>query len=54
MAKGPNIGMLYTLKTLIGKLDFAVVTKEGNSADLWHKRLGHMSEKGLKILVGKN
>ena len=31
-----------------------VVTREGNSADLWHNHLGHMSEKGLKILVGKN
>ena len=54
MAKGPEIGTLYTLKTLIGKSDLSAVTKEGNSADLWHKRLGHMSEKGLKILVGKN
>ena len=31
-----------------------VVTKEGNSADLWPKCLGHMRKKGLKILVGKN
>jgi len=54
MAKGPKIGTWYTLKTLIGKSDLAVVTKEGNSADLLHKRLGHMSEKGFKILVGKN
>ena len=54
MAKGPKIGTLYTLKILIGKSYLAVVTKEGNSADLWHKHLGHMSEKGLKILVGKN
>jgi transposase InsO family protein len=54
VAKGPKTGTLYTLKTLIGKSDLAAVTKEGNSADLWHKRLGHMSEKGLKILVGKN
>ena len=54
MAKGPKTGTSYTLKTLIGKSDLAAVTKEGNSADLWHKRLGHMSEKGLKILVGNN
>ena len=32
----------------------AIVAKGGNSIDLWHKRLGHMSERGLKILVGKN
>lgn len=54
VAKGLKTRTLYTLKTLIGKLDLAVVTNEGNSADLWHKRLGHISEKGLKILVGKN
>eukprot|EP00253_Pinus_taeda_P023266 PITA_23266 len=54
MAKGPKPGTLYTLNTLIGKSDLAIVTKEGNSADPWHKCLGHMSEKGLKILVGKN
>ena len=54
MAKGPKTGTLYTLKTLIGKSYLATVTKEGNSVDLWHKCLGHMSEKGLKILVGKN
>jgi len=53
VAKGPKTRTLYTLKTLIGKLDLAAVTKEENSADLWHKRLGHMSEKGLKILVDK-
>ena len=32
----------------------AAIEKEGNSTNLWHKRLGHMSERGLKILVGKN
>ena len=54
MAKGQKTGTLYTLKTLIGKLDLAAITKEGNLADLWHKRLSHMSDKGLKNLVGKN
>lgn len=54
MAKGPKTGTLYTLKALIGKLDLVVVKNEGNSADLWHKHLGDMSEKGLRILVGKN
>jgi len=54
MAKGPKTRTLYTLKALIGKSDLVVVTKQGNSADPWHKYLGHMSEKGLKILVGKN
>ena len=26
---------------------------EGTSLELWHKRLGHMSEKGLQVLVRK-
>ena len=26
---------------------------EGNSLELWHKTLGHMSEKGLQVLAGK-
>ena len=54
MARGPKTGTLYTLKAIIGKSYLVVVTKEGNSTDPWHKRLGHMGEKGLKILVGKN
>ena len=54
MGKGPKIRTLYTLKTLIGKSNLAAVIKEGNLADLWHKHLSHLSEKGLKILIGKN
>ena len=54
MAKGPKTGTSYTLKTLIEKLDLAAITKEGNSVDLWHKHLGHMSEKGLKTFLVKN
>ena len=53
MARGPKIGTLYILKATIEKSN-VVVAKEEISADLWHKRLGHMSEKGLKILVGKS
>jgi len=41
----PKTGTLYTLKILIGKLDLVAITKEGNSADMWHIGLGHMSEK---------
>jgi hypothetical protein len=46
--------MLYTLRTIIVKLDVVVVAREEISTYLWHKHLGHMSEKGLKIIVGKN
>ena len=48
-----KIRTLYMLSMTTGKSDVAIVAKEGNSKGLWHKRLGHMSEKGLKILVGK-
>ena len=53
MARGPKIGTLYILKATTEKSNLAL-SKEEISADLWHKRLGHMSEKGLKILVGKS
>ena len=54
VAKGPKTGTLYTLKTLVGKSDLVVVTKEGNSVDPWHKCLGHMSKKDLNIIATKN
>ena len=28
--------------------------EEKDSPNLWHRRLGHMSEKGLKYLAGKS
>ena len=52
MAKGLEV--LYTLTENKKISNVVVVAKEGNSTDLWHKQLGHMSERGLRILVGKN
>jgi hypothetical protein len=46
--------MLHTLRAISEKSDVVVVAREEISSDLWHKCLGHMSEKGLKILTGKN
>jgi hypothetical protein len=54
MAKGSKTGTLYTLREISEKSDVVVVAREEISTDLWHKHLGHMSEKGLKILAGKN
>ena len=45
---------MYTLREMIEILDAVVAVKEGNPKNLWHKRLGHISKKGLKILIGKN
>jgi hypothetical protein len=53
VAKGQKIGTLYTLKSKLQKSDIVVVTKEEPTTYLWHKRLGHMTERGLKILVEK-
>ena len=54
MAKGIKVGTLYTLMTNTKISNVVALEKEGNSSDLWHKSLGHMSERGLKIIVGKN
>ena len=49
IAKGVARGTLYRTNAEIcqGELN---ADHEENSADLWHKRMGHMSEKGLQIL----
>ena len=54
MARGFKIGTLYTLRETTRKSNVVVVPNEEMSPNLWHKRLGHMSEKGLKILIIKN
>ena len=53
IAKGVARGTLYRTNAEIcqGELNAA---HEENSADLWHKRMGHMSEKGVQILSKKS
>ena len=53
IAKGVARGTLYKTNAEIcqGELNAA---HEENFADLWHKRMGHMSEKGLQILSKKS
>jgi len=53
IAKGHKISTLYTLKSKLQKLDIVVVTKEEPTTNLWHKRLEHMTKRGLKFLVEK-
>jgi transposase InsO family protein len=50
LAKGKKISSLYKTDARLVKGD-AVVVENENSTELWHKRLGHMSEKGLQILA---
>ena len=52
VAKGKKTCFLYTMQAKIYK--GVVNTLENDSStDLWHKRHGHMSEKGLQVLSKK-
>ena len=52
VAKGNKTCSLYTMQAKICK--GVVNTLENDSStDLWHRRLGHMSEKGLQVLSKK-
>ncbi|KAJ6719001.1 hypothetical protein OIU79_006796 [Salix purpurea] len=50
LAKGKKTGTLYTT-TGSGNTIVAIVTE--NIADLWHYRLDHMSQKGMKQLLSR-
>nr|KYP31853.1 Retrovirus-related Pol polyprotein from transposon TNT 1-94 [Cajanus cajan] len=49
VARGKKEGSLYTMQGKICKGDMNVA--QDASKELWHRRLGHMSEKGLEILA---
>src|SRR5262249_11669988 len=51
MAKGKKRSTLYLMSAMISKGDVNVF--DDNSIELWHKRFGHMSKKGLQMLVKK-
>ncbi|KAE8713932.1 Detected protein of unknown function [Hibiscus syriacus] len=50
IARGKKTGTLYVTSNLENII--AVADVDGKS-NLWHERLGHMSEKGMKILLSK-
>ena len=50
IAREKKINTLYKTDGRLLKGD-AIVVENENSIELWHKRLGHMSENGLQILV---
>ena len=50
VARGTKSGTLYTTA---GCINMAAVAEGGSSSCLWHNRLGHMSAKGMKMLVAK-
>ena len=50
VARGTKYGTFYTNARCINM----VVVAEGDSGScMWHNRLGHMSTKGMKMLVAK-
>jgi len=52
LASGKKINTLYKTEARLVKGGVSVVENE-TSTELWHKRLGHMSEKGLQVLAKK-
>ncbi|KAE8691518.1 Vacuolar-sorting receptor 1 [Hibiscus syriacus] len=50
IARGKKTGTLYVTSSLENIIEVAETDGKSN---LWHQRLGHMSEKGMKILLSK-
>ena len=50
MAYGKKIGTLYMTSS---PRDIITVADASTDTSLWHRRLGHMSEKGIKMLLSK-
>ncbi|WCJ44212.1 Retrovirus-related Pol polyprotein from transposon TNT 1-94 [Euphorbia peplus] len=50
VARGEKVGSLYVTDNVCNSID---VVSEVVNTDLWHCRLGHMSEKGIKVLFSK-
>ena len=50
MARGKKIGALYMTSS---PRDTIVVANASTNTNLWHRRLGHISEKGMKMLLSK-
>ena len=50
MARGKKIGTLYMTSS---PRDTIAIADASTDTSLWHRRLGHMSEKGMKMLLSK-
>ncbi|CAH9093721.1 unnamed protein product [Cuscuta epithymum] len=51
MARGKKEGSLYVMQAKLCKGEVNITTDD---MEVWHKRLGHISEKGLHILARKH
>ena len=49
VARGRKRGSLY----MVAEEDMVAVAEAVNNSSLWHQRLGHMSEKGMKLMAAK-
>jgi len=38
---------------MISDKDMISVVEDGNNSSLWHQMFGHMSEKGMKLMISK-
>ncbi|KFK32108.1 hypothetical protein AALP_AA6G199700 [Arabis alpina] len=52
MARGDKHSFFYWMQAKVSK-DIVNVVENDDAIELWHKRLGHMSEKGLSVLSKK-
>ena len=50
VARGTKSGTLYTTA---GCINMTAVAEGASGSCMWHNRLGHMSTKGMKMLVAK-
>ena len=53
MARGKKCSSLYLMQTSMSTNSVNAVESD-SSSELWHKRLSHISEKGLYFLAKKN
>ena len=50
LARGKKTGTLYMTSS---PRDIIAVTEASIGTSLWHRKLGHMSERGMKMLLSK-
>ena len=53
VARGKKDSALYFMHANLSK-DMVNAIEKDSAVELWHKRLSHMSEKGMTILAKKN
>ena len=51
IARGRKRGTLYMVEVTDSEVN--AIEEEEKTSTLWHQRLGHLSEKGMKILASK-